>query len=66
LGGEATVTQEFNGFGCTGENNLRNYHGKMLLKELKALQYPCMTQTHQLEVDGGIRLYLIFQKTQTN
>jgi hypothetical protein len=38
LGGEATINEKFNGFGCTGKINLRNYLGKMHLKELKALQ----------------------------
>jgi len=37
LGGEATVNEEFNGFGCTGKINHHNWLGKMHLKEPKAL-----------------------------
>ena len=38
LGGVATINEEFNGFGCTGENQSPQLSWKMLLKALKVLQ----------------------------
>lgn len=38
LGGEATKTQEFNGFGCTGDNKSPQLLWKMHQKEPKVLQ----------------------------
>jgi len=38
LGGEATINEEFNGFGCTGKNQSPQLSWKMPLKGQKVLQ----------------------------
>jgi len=66
LGGEATVTEEFNGFGCSGENQSPQLSWENAPEGTKSFAVTMYDPTLQQEAVGGIGWFSIFQTTQHN